>query len=234
MDGEKLDIFGEDVTDAPLAVETPPEVPTEAPAPAPETGEPLAAPPAAESKVEHSAPLTALLDEREKRQKAEREAEDLRRWKAEREAREREAAEKAPKPDFFEDPEAAVQRQVTAVRLGQSRFFAEREFGAETIAQVNAWLDTLPDTGSQFLRHPSPWHAAAEAYRRHKSLSVIGDDPEKWIAAERERIRAELLKEAPSSAPTPPPASMASAPSAGRHEPIAVKAPPNLVGLFNG
>ena len=63
------------------------EVQPEPPAPEPEAskGEPVAAPPAAVEEPKHI-PITALLDERERRQQAAREAEDLRKKLAEMEA----------------------------------------------------------------------------------------------------------------------------------------------------
>lgn len=234
MSEEKLGMFD----DEPEVVETPEITPEAAPgAPAPvETGEKEEAspPPGEAERAEQKAPLTALLDEREKRQKAEREAEELRRWRAEREAKEREAASNQPKPDFFEDPDAAVQRHVEAVRISQSRFFAEREFGAEAVKEMMDFYDRNPQKTQEFLRHPSPFHAAMDAYRRDKFLEEVGSDPEKWREAERARIREELLRAPAPSSPTPPPASMARAPSAGRSEPVVVQAPPNLAGLFNG
>lgn len=176
-----------------------------------------AAPPAAsEEKQTGNVPLAALLDEREKRQKLEREAEELRRWRQQIEAQQNQQ-----KPDFFDNPEAAMQQiqsqteqRMVAEKLRQSRFFAEREFGADLVKEAYAWFDQHPEQSHALLNEPSPFHAAVEYYKRQKAIEEIGSDPEAYKAKLRAELEAELAQKAPQK-PAAPPRSLASAPSAG-------------------
>lgn len=190
-----------------------------------DTGEQEAAPPVAEvEKQPQHIPVTALLDEREKRQLAERKAEETARRLAEMEARIRQAQAQRQAPDWFEDPQAAaqyqaqaIQQQIQAQRLEQSKFFAAREFGAETVNEAIAYFDQNPHLSHQFLNEPSPFHAAVEFYKKQKFLSEVGENPEAYKEQLREQIRQELLNEVSHpSKPKAPPPSMSKAPSAGR------------------
>lgn len=189
-----------------------------APEPEASKGEPEAAPPAAVEEARHI-PITALLDEREKRQQATREAEELRRKVAEMEAR----LNPPKKVDFFEDPESALQTvQQTAqaialnTKLETSRFLAERDHGADAVKEAYEFFDANPHLSQQLLKSPSPFHEAVKVYQKHKMLQEIGEDPAAYrarIEAEiRERVAAEM---APPRPATSPPPSLASATSAG-------------------
>lgn len=215
-----------------LEGETPePEITAEAETPEvvtpePEQGETPAAPPAAVEQEKPSAiPISALLDERERRQKAEREAEELRQWRTQIEAQQK----AKPAPDFFADPDQRLayerqqfQAQFTAMKLQQSRFLAEREFGAETVNEAYAYFDRNPHLSHQFLDHASPFHAAVEFYKRQKVAEEIGADPEAWKAQQmatlKEQLRAELMAELQGTVQPKPriPGSLASAPAAGK------------------
>lgn len=201
----------------------------EAAAPEPEVepkGEPEAAPPAAVVEEKHqNIPISALLDEREKRQQAAREAEELRRKLAEYEA-----AKEQPKPDFYADPEAALQSVQKAAqsialntKLETSRFLAERDHGAETVAAAYAFFDANPHLSSQLISSPSPFHEAVKVYQRHKTMEEIGDDPSAYRARIEQEVRERLLAEMQTATPAPkaPPPSMAAVPATGNS-----KAPP--------
>lgn len=190
-------------------------------------GEEPAAPPAAVER-EQAIPIQALLDERDRRQKAERDAEELRRWRAEQEAKQT----RQPPPDIFTDPDLRfqyerqqIQQSLLGVKLEQSRFLAERDFGAETVAEAYAYFDKNPQLSQQLLSHPSPFHAAVDFYKRQKVAEEIGADPDAWrtkqreaLAAElREQIRQEVLAEMQPAQTRPRlPGSLAAAPAAGR------------------
>lgn len=196
--------------------------------PEPETpkGEPeQAAPPAAVDEAKHI-PISALLDERDKRKAAMAEAEILRRQLAEIQAK------TAPKPDFYADPEAALSAAQQAAqeaaftaalntKLETSRFLAEKEFGAELVNEAYAFFDQNPHLSRDLIKSPSPFHEAVKTYQRQKMLQEIGDDP----AAYRARIEAEarerfLAETQAQPKPTAPPPSMASAPgTAGAQQP---------------
>lgn len=207
------------------------EEPKEAEAPeveeAADTGEDEAAPPVAEVEEKPQAiPVTALLDEREKRQLAERKAEEAAKRYAElqRQIQQQQAQQKAP--DWDMDPAAAAQYQAQTIeqkfqaqRLEQSKFFAEREFGAETVNEAIAYFDQNPQLSHQFINQPSPFHAAVEFYQKQKFLSEVGENPDAYKEQLRAQIREELMAEMTTSQPAKPkapPPSMAKAPSTGR------------------
>lgn len=226
MSDEGLKFLDETQDEAPAEQPEPEAAKPEQEAPAPEvvdedaepsTGEDEVAPPAAEDEDKRSIPVTALLDEREKRQKAERELEQMRAWRAQQEQAARQ--QQQPKPDFYDNPEAAISQHVTKVKLDQSRFLAEREFGADVVKEaVEFFNDPQHQAAShQMLNHPSPFHAAVDYVKRQRFLAEVGTDPDKWREAERERIRQEIMAQSqPSKAQAAPPPSMARAPSAGR------------------
>lgn len=222
MDGDlpflKDDGLSDDLTPEPVANAQP------EPAQEPEQpkGEPEAAPPAAVEETKHI-PISALLDERDNLKAAIAEAEELRRKLAEYEAKQ------APKPDFFADPEAALNATQQAAmaaayntKLETSRFLAEKDFGAETVAEAYAFFDANPHLTAQFRNAPSPYHAAVETYRKIKAMQEIGDDPQAYRARIEEEVKQRLLAEMQSQPkPSAPPPSMAAAPGTG-----AGKAPP--------
>ena len=244
MDKDKLDFLeerAEEVTpDEPDTVEVAaePEAPkgekqAEAEAPAPEPAP--SAPPAPEPDIQRI-PLTAMLDEREKRQNAERELAEMRRQIA---AMQQQKEQPAP-PDFYEKPDErlAFERQRFEAELhnrfiSQSRFLAEKDFGKELVDEAYGFFDQPQNRymTQQFAQHPSPYHAAVEFYKKQKFLNEV-NDPDAWREQERERIRQELLAEVSSpSRPKAPPPSMAKAPAVGTE----AIAPGNAFdGLFPG
>jgi hypothetical protein len=225
MDADKLSFLDET-----------PEPETEAMAPVPEqieapeqSGEQPAVPPTAVEPKAEAIPIQALLDERDRRQRAERELEEQRQWRANFEAQQRQAQQQAP--DFFEDPDQRLQYErqslnasVMRLKLEQSRFLAEREFGADLVKETYAFFDQNPALSHQFVSHPSPFHAAVEFYKRQKVAEEIGADPEAWRQREREKLleqlRAEAMAEVQTTAQVQPkpkiPGSLATAPAAGR------------------
>jgi len=235
LDGETVEEpeVVEDVAEAELEQ---PEVEAEKVEAEPEqTGEEVGEPPAPEPEepvsepVQH-APLTALLDEREKRQEAQRKAEDYDRQLREvRAEMQRLQQPKQEAPDWFENPQEAaqfhnnqVEQQFQARMLQQSKFLAEREFGSETVTEAVSYFDQNPAASQQFKDHPSPFHAAVEFYQRQKVAQEIGSDPEAYKAQLREQVRAELQAEmtqtgasVQSSRPKAPPPSAARSPSVG-------------------
>lgn len=182
-----------------------------------ETGETTEGPPTStEKEGKQAVPVMALLDEREKRQAAERKAEETARELAAIQARMREAEQPLEKPDYYGNPEAAIQQHIAAVKLQQSKFLAERDFGADTVAEAYAYFDNHPQESQQLLNHPSPFHAAVEVYKQKQLLQEIGSDPDAWKAKQLEELKTQILAEQPEpSKPTAPPPSMAKSPRAG-------------------
>jgi hypothetical protein len=196
----------------------------EQPSAAPAEPEPGAPPAPAEKS--RDVPITALLDERDKRQAAERRLQEL-----ERALQQQRSQQQAPAiPDPVEDADgflAATQQQftqaLTAERLNISHFYARREYGEEAVEEMMQFMNGQPrEVSAQFLSAPSPVHAAVEWFRRHKAAQEVGD-PNEYRERLRAELRAELeaemkvapssrsvsrsLAEAPSSGGAPPPAS---------------------------
>lgn len=197
-----------------------------------QTGEAEGSTPEPEPPQPQTAPLTALLDEREKRQDAQREAQENARKMRELEAQLKQLQQpKQEAPDFFEAPQEAMQFHQTqqeqafnARMMQQSKFFAERDFGAEVVGEAVAFFDQHPQMSQQFMNHPSPFHAAVEFYQKQKLADEIGSDPEAYKARIRAEIEAELQANAKTvqpAKPKSPPPSVASAPAQGREEIVA-------------
>jgi hypothetical protein len=214
-----------------------PEPQPATPAPEPEAvaevqadkGEEPATPPVAQE-TDKGVPLVALLDEREKRHQAVREAEELRRRIAAYEAQ----AKPAPKIDVLDDPEGFARQQqmmlqqaIMADRYERSRYAAEEKHGKEKVAQV---IDFFNDPqhapkSQEFIRHPDPIGAAMRYVEEQQELTRIRTEGglSAYEAKLREQIKAELLAGVQSGAqrPATPPPSLSSAAASG-----AAKAPP--------
>jgi len=214
---EEVDASEPEVEEPEVVAEEPEEATGEEPEPEADP-EPEGEPPAPEPEAQRI-PLTAMLDEREKRQKAERELEEMRRYIAQARQQNQERV-----PDFYEDADARLnyerqrwEQQTQAQRLQTSQFLAEREFGSDMVKEAYEFFDQPENRWmtKQFASHPSPYHAAVEAYKKQKFIQEV-DDPDKWREAERERLRQEILAEAATpQKPKSPPPSMASAPARG-------------------
>ncbi len=190
-------------------------------------GEIESAPPAPEPK-EHTAPITALLDERDKRQAAERRADDFQRQLAEF-TRQQQPREAPKTPDVIEDPDG-FQRHLlgyTDQRLDNqeaafSERFARKEHGDEA---VNAALEAAraARTVQAFTAGPDRWERMVKWHQQQQVVQEVGSDPAAYktrlreeIAAElRESIKAEIMAEIRPAAPSAPPPSLATAQSLG-------------------
>jgi hypothetical protein len=215
-------IFDEPTEEQPEPEALDQEAPEPEPEPEPEEGKGEPPAPPAEPKDDHhrAVPITALLDEREKRQALERELADLR----------RQVQPKEKPKDFFEDPDAVLaserqryQQMLMADRVQRSAYTAEREFGKETVAEVIEFFNDPKHAAKshEFLNHPDPIRAAKEYVDQQRAMAEIGNDPAAYRARIEEEIRQRVLAEMqgkpasqPSPAPKAPPRSMASAPAA--------------------
>ena len=193
---------------------------TVAPVELPATGEIEVVPPATTRELP-TVPLTAVLDEREKRQAAQREVEDLRRQLQ---------GYQQPQElvDILEDPEARLahersvfQQELINTKLDTSRFLAVEKFGEDLVNAAYAFFDAPENRHktSEFIGQPSPFHAAVKAYQQHQTMAEVGTDPIAYrgkIEAEiRAQVLAEMQQQAVQTAKPRPPISLSSAPSAG-------------------
>jgi hypothetical protein len=221
------DMFGVDA-EAPPAVEdaAPPAAPVETPASPPEQQQPQEPPasPVEEPKQAHEVPLVALLNEREKRQNAEREAAELRAWKAEQEAK----AAPIQRPDPYEDPDGYnqyVQNQLAAsewkTRAEISGRFAEQRHGKELVEAAVAWAQAEgakdPTLGQRVMAQASPVEWVVDQYNRDQIYQRISSDPNAYAQFQANPgAVAPPPMMAPAVAPKQaPPRSLATAPSTG-------------------
>lgn len=190
---------------------------------------PTGAPPAPKPEQSHGIPITALLEEREKRQKYEAEIADYKRRLAAYEAQ-----QQAPQvPDVIEDQQgfAAYIMQQQAQQRDQleaqfSERFARKEYGNEA---VDAALAAAQQQGvvAHFTRGPDRWERLCEWHKSHVAQAEIGNDPAAYRARLegelRAKIKAELEAEmgSPEARPNAPPRSLASAAGTGRASPSA-------------
>ena len=166
-----------------------------------------------------------MLDEREKRQAAQREAEDLRRRLAAYEAQKAQT----PPPDFYDDPEARLQAERAQVhnalwneRLNTSELVARQAHGEDAVNVAReAFMSEAqqnPALAVELRRQQHPYDFVVNWHKRQRVLAEVGTDPTAYrakIESEvRERVLAELAASQPQKPAAPPP-SLAAAPSVG-------------------
>lgn len=145
------------------------------------------------------------LDEREKRQAAERKYEELRK-------RLEQQQPKDPEPDILDDPEGFKRRiksdyetMMMRQKMQQSEFFAARDYGHDLVKEVKLWAAELdPATADRLASQASPFHAAVEEYKREQALKMLSEydyDVEKMKAKFLEDMKAQqpLSQGAPAS-----------------------------------
>lgn len=219
------EVIGEtpDVVEAP-AEQPEPEVQAEAPAdPQPrDTGETqeVATPPVETPPEDPKAvPITALLEEREKRQ-------EFARRVAELEAKVKAFKAKPVEPvDPIADPQGFAeqirrehQAQLAQVRAEASRMTAEVRHGADTVKEaLEAFQAAVPKgsaIGYEMANSADPYGYMVQWHQQQRLLAETGGDltsyREKLMAEAMEKARAELLQQ--QTPPPAPPKSIAAAP----------------------
>jgi hypothetical protein len=154
-------------------------------------------------------PLGTLLDERERRQAAEKRAADL----------ESRIAAEQPQPPA--SPEERFEAQRYADNLRYSRKFADKAYGAELVTTVHDWAFAKcasdPFFNAQMRSSDDPYEAAMQAYNREQILAKVSPGDleafEAWKAA-----NAAAQAQTPATTPAaraPLPRSLADAPGTG-------------------
>lgn len=220
MEEDKLEFLGdgpiqETPAEAPEPVEAEPQ---EAEAPEADTGEEEAAPPVAEPKPQ-DVPLTAMLDERDKRKKAEMRAKEL-----EAQLKSMEAPQ-SQMPDVIEDQagftaalDQRVEQRFNQFKVQMSNRVATEKFGADVVAETMEFFNENPQLSHQFIAEELPMVSAVEFYQRQKFMSSVQGDPQAAIEQRAKELAEQMM--AQQSKPKAPPASLSSAPSRG-NDPIA-------------
>lgn len=146
-------------------------------------------------------PISAMLDERDKRQKLERELAAL---------REAQAPQEPPSQD------EVFGRALYQQNLRVSRKFAERQYGAETVAKVHDWAEGRcnadPIFNQQMSSSDDPYEAAMQAFNRERVLETV--KPERLDAFLAWEAAQKAAPTPPNPSP-PPPRSLANAPGNG-------------------
>lgn len=230
---EKIaELFGDEPTAEPTppVAETPVATPTQAVTQPPAIVQPE--PPKAvvePAKTEPGhIPIAALLDEREKRRKAEERAAAL------------EAQNRRPQqtPSVQDDPEAFAQyiqnlteRASVSSRFDVSETLATEKHGEDTVKAAMQWgmerSQQSPAFAAEYLKQKHPIDWAVRQHKREKLVSDIGDDADAWVrkryaeltpaapAAPQAQPQAAPAAPQPVAQPATPRPSLASAPSAG-------------------
>lgn len=179
-------------------------------------------------------PIQALLDEREKRQEAKREADALRAQIAQLQQ-----APSQPVVDLYDDPDAwaatqqaTIAEQMWQVRRDMSANFAIEKFGKDTVDAAIVWASERNDPylHQRFKASNDPYREVlVPEFNRDQLLSKIGSDPDAYV---RQRY-AELTSGSQTTQPVaqaatpsiaasrPAPRSLAGQPSAGSGPAIA-------------
>lgn len=149
-------------------------------------------------------------------------------------------------PDFFSNPEAAVQQfmrpmmqRIEGMSEAMSRQFAVRDHGNETITQaykaMEQRIDRDPAARSDYQRimqSGDPWGELVRWHKRESVMAEIGTDPDAY----REKIKAELMAEIqktePAQAATVMPSNFAGARNVGARTGPAWAGPKPLSDIF--
>lgn len=243
MDKDLPDFLSDAPQGAPEAAQEP-AAPAEGASPGAIQAEPEASPaPGAEPAPEAApadqqqhgfVPIAALLDERDRRQASEGEAERLRQWRQQEEERAR--RQQTQVPDRVEDPEgyeahreAVINEQFRVMHRTASKRFATMEHGQDAISAAEKWYDEKgrhdPFFNQKVWTSDDPYGVVIAEWKRSQFLEKA--DPNEydaflvWKAQQAAQAPAAAppaagAPSAPPAAPTPPRASLAGGPSAGR------------------
>ncbi len=154
-------------------------------------------------------PISALLDERDKRQAERARADGLENQIA--------AMRAQAQPAEPLEPHEAVKQALYAQNLRASRRFAEREYGKDQIASVHDWAAQQCDQDPQFNQRmrgaEDPYEDACQAFNREQVLRTVkpGDLAafNSWREAQASQVAV------PQAAAKAPPRTLANAPGNG-------------------
>ena len=222
-DGDFLD---EIETNEPV-IEQVPEV-TPEPEPVVET---VVEPVVEQPKEPQHVPITALLDERDKRKNLEQELERI------RAAQQPQAQPSAP--DMFDDPEGytSYQHQIQSQALLNSKLdiseeMARDKFGDDKVNAARDWALSLfqnrPGFQQEVFSQRHPYKYVVEQYEREQIASQV--TPDDFAQYQAWKLAQSQIQPAPQPQQAPP-RSLASAPSAGG---IATEVAPTEEEIFAG
>jgi hypothetical protein len=242
MSDEKLNFLDAEEPATPAPEPSAPVIEAEKPA-APEP-EPQGEARARDPETGRFVPISALLDERDKRQ-----AETAKR--VELEAQLQRYQQPQQPEQIPTDPSGIIQyalaeqqRIAFNERLNTSELMARQAHGEDIVSEAQqAFLAAVgqnPMLQQQLQGQIHPYDFVVKWHKQHKLMSEIGQDPEAWRKTEAEKIRAQVLAElqgqgvqpAPSSQQPPP--SVVGRPAAARAGTVPVGGGNAFDNLFKG
>jgi hypothetical protein len=242
MSDEKLNFLDAEEPATPAPEPSAPVIEAEKPA-APEP-EPQGDGRARDPETGRFVPISALLDERDKRQ-----AETAKRVELEAQLQ---RYQQPQQPEYVPtDPSGIIQyalaeqqRIAFNERLNTSELMARQAHGEDIVSEAQqAFLAAVgqnPMLQQQLQGQIHPYDFVVKWHKQHKLMSEIGQDPEAWRKSEAEKIRAQVLAElqgqgvqpAPSSQQPPP--SVVGRPAAARAGTVPVGGGNAFDNLFKG
>jgi hypothetical protein len=205
-------------------------------------------------------PIAVLQEERKKAKRYTEELADVRRALADNDTRWEQrfadllGAVRAPQnaapqaPDFFADPDAAVEQKIAAalapMAAGQwqiveqmSHEFALERHGRQAVQAAYSGLERLiasdPNAGlaehRRIMSSRDPWGELVKWHRNDTALKEVGGDP----ASYRARIEAELIERLTGQPPQVLPTNLAGARNAGTRSGPAWRGPTSLNDIFD-
>jgi len=215
MSDEKLNFLDAEEPATPAPEQSAPVIEAEKPA-APEP-EPQGDGRARDPETGRFVPISALLDERDKRQAETAKRIDL-------EAQLQRYQQPQQPEQIPTDPSGIIQyalaeqqRIAFNERLNTSELMARQAHGEDIVSEAQqAFLSAVgqnPMLQQQLQGQIHPYDFVVKWYRQHKLMSEIGQDPEAWRKSEAEKIRAQVLAELQGQGVSPAPSSQQPPPS---------------------
>lgn len=158
-------------------------------------------------------PLPELLNERQKRQEAERRFSDMEarlrayeqqqaQFAAQYQQNYQQQQQQPPALDPYADPQAFVQqmqdtfqRQMRDQIANMSEAHAVRSFGAEIVQKARDWAIQNGAAQHFYMNARDPYGELIEAYKKAETINRIGPDPDAYEKRIREEERARVLAE---------------------------------------
>ena len=243
MSDETLNFLDAEEPAAPAPEQSAPVIEADKPA-APEP-EPQGDARARDPETGRFVPISALLDERDKRQAETRKREELEQQLQRYQQPQQPEQVPTDPSGIIQYALAEQQRIAFNERLNTSELMARQSHGEETVSQAQqAFLAAVgqnPMLQQQLQGQIHPYDFVVKWHKQHKLMSEIGQDPEAWRKSEAEKIRQQVLAElqgqgvqpAQSSQSQPPP-SVVGRPAAARAGTVPVGAGNAFDNLFKG
>ena len=242
MSDEKLNFLDAEEPATPAPEPSAPVIEAEKPA-APEP-EPQGDGRARDPETGRFVPISALLDERDKRQAETAKRIDL-------EAQLQRYQQPQQPEQMPTDPSGIIQyalaeqqRIAFNERLNTSELMARQAHGEEIVSEAQqAFLSAVgqnPMLQQQLQGQIHPYDFVVKWFRQHKLMSEIGQDPEAWRKSEAEKIRQQVLAELqgqgvqPAQSSQQPPPSVVGRPAAARAGTVPIGPGNAFDNLFRG